>query len=169
MIINPLTAPIKIGHINVRGLATPEKITAIHHLTRDFAIDLLILTETWHTPYRPETTDHLYLQTDPDEVRSEGIMILATKKNCCQIQPIFPECWGKRHLLAIVHFKDGSDHTRRLIIQAHYSNPRGQDTGDRDLDFLHRNLRAKYPRELILIAGDFNRSPEDMLTRAILH
>lgn len=116
-----------------------------------------------------ENSEFIYLQTLQDDVRSEGILLIAKKNICCQLQPIFPECWGKRHLLAIAHLKHPSGFTKRVIFQAHYSNPRAQDSGHADFNFLHRNLRAKYPDDVIVVTGDFKRDEGDMRLIATNH
>jgi hypothetical protein len=68
-------------------------------------------------------------------------MLIARKKKCCQIQAIFPECWQKRHLIALIHLKSTeTGRPQRLILQGHYSNPRGREAGDEDLNFLIRNV-----------------------------
>ena len=95
-------------------------------------------------------------------------MIIVNNK-ICQLQPLFPECWKKRHLLAIAHVKSHDGRPRRLILFVHYSNPRAREACDLDFDFLMRNLKAKYPQDIILSLGDFNRSRAEMQRLAATH
>lgn len=71
--------------MNARGLGDPEKLKLICNVVKDNYIDVLIVTETWHTPPPMESKDFEFLMTQRDDVRAEGIMLIIRKKRCRQV------------------------------------------------------------------------------------
>lgn len=136
----------------------------------DESNDLCLVTEAWHHPRYPDNDDFLFLETIQDTKRSEGLILIGRIIRCCQLQALYPECWGKRYLLALIHIKRrDQSRPKRLMLHGTYTNPRAIPSSDENLNFLIRNIAIKFPDDATLLLGDFNRTRSRMHNLADLH
>ena len=82
---------------------------------------------------------------------------MINKDSCSNIQSIYPKFFERKTQIGLTHVRNDSDRPKRIVVIAHYLARVDQTRSDEKLNFLLRNVKQKFPRDKIILTGDFNR------------
>ena len=75
------------------------------------------------------------------------------------LQPVLPSLWTPHTILLKAHVKELGD---SLTVVGHYSQPSRKQELDEELEFAFKLMRQQGRLKQVVLAGDFNRSAEQV-------
>ena len=150
--------PLRVAHLNARSLNNYAKWKDLEDYIENQDIDIMTVSESWlNKSIGPDSEKYFYLQSPPSKKRGAGVLLIASRKRCTHVEPIFDSRRSRTILQAMTLWKTGDGHPRKCIVIVNYSPPSLLAESDEDLKLVLNSISSKYPREATILTGDFNR------------